>query len=200
MFAKRALDLLLATVGLVVLALPFALIAAWVRIDSPGPALYRQVRVGRHGNPFRLLKFRTMVADADRRGPSVTTGGDERITRAGRFLRAWKLDELPQLVNVLRGEMSIVGPRPEVPEYVARYSDQDRAEVLSVRPGMTDAASIEFRREESLLAGRPDAVAYYLETIMPEKLRLYREYVRGRSFWLDLKLIARTALAVLGRG
>ena len=201
MLAKRAFDIAAAAVGLVVLAVPILLIALWVRLESPGPAFYRQVRVGRYGRDFRLFKFRTMVTDADRIGDALTVGDDPRVTRAGRFLRDTKLDELPQLFNVLRGEMSFVGPRPEVPEFVAHYSDQERNEVMSVRPGLTDEAAIVFRHESRLLAGQADAKRYYVESILPEKIRLYREYVRQRTFVArreaDLQDAARNPVAQL---
>jgi lipopolysaccharide/colanic/teichoic acid biosynthesis glycosyltransferase len=199
MLGKRVFDFAVAALGLALLAVPLLLIAAWVRLDSAGPALYRQERVGREGRRFRLIKFRSMVTGADRLG-TLTMGEDHRVTRAGRILRDTKLDELPQLINVLRGEMSLVGPRPEVTEYVALYTDEERAEVLSVRPGLTDEASIAFRDEERLLGGQPDARKYYVETLMPAKIRLYRKYVRERSFAGDLRLIWRTVVAVLSRG
>ena len=195
--AKRAMD-----VGGVLLALPLALplmaaIALWVRVDSPGPALFRQQRVGRGGRLFCMLKFRTMHAQSA--GPQITATGDTRITRAGRWLRAAKLDELPQLINVLRGDMSLVGPRPEVPRYIALYSEDVRRQILSVRPGITDRAAIEFRDEERLLAQSPDPERTYVERIMPVKQRLYLDYVARHSVPGDVAILVQTVLVVLRR-
>ncbi len=193
--AKRAMD-----VGGVLLALPLALpvmavIALWVRVDSPGPALFRQQRVGRGGRLFCMLKFRTMRAQAQ--GPQITATGDARITRAGRWLRASKLDELPQLINVLRGDMSLVGPRPEVPRYMALYPDDVRRQILSLRPGITDRAAIEFRDEERLLAESGDPERTYVERIMPIKQRYYLQYVAHHSLAGDARILLDTAKAVL---
>jgi len=193
--AKRAMD-----VGGVLLALPLALpvmavIALWVRVDSPGPALFRQQRVGRGGRLFCMLKFRTMRAQAQ--GPQITATGDARITRAGRWLRASKLDELPQLINVLRGDMSLVGPRPEVPRYMALYADDVRRQILSLRPGITDRAAIEFRDEERLLAESGDPERTYVERIMPIKQRYYLQYVAHHSLAGDARILLDTAKAVL---
>jgi lipopolysaccharide/colanic/teichoic acid biosynthesis glycosyltransferase len=181
---------------LLVLCLPLALISAWIRLDSPGPAFFRQVRVGRRGQEFRIFKFRTMSSQAPRPGPQLTIGTDARITSAGAFLRHYKLDELPQLINVLKGEMSLVGPRPEVPRYVAHYPPDVRQTVLSVRPGITDLASIEFKRESDLLGQSIDPEKTYLEEILPIKLRYYVDYVRNRSLSLDFKILFKTLTAV----
>lgn len=193
---KRLFDLTLAALGLVVLAPLLLLIGLLIRLDSPGPALFRQERVGRGGRPFTILKFRTMRTDAERTGAQVTVGGDARITRLGRVLRAAKLDELPQLVNVLRGDMSFVGPRPEVPRYVALYTPEQR-EVLRVRPGITDLASIEFRDENELLRGHADPERAYVEQILPRKLELNRAYLERSSVAYDLVLILRTIWKVV---
>lgn len=198
--AKRLFDVVVALISLALLAPLMLLIAVAVRLDSPGPALFRQVRVGRHGREFRLLKFRSMVSDPAARGPLVTAAGDLRITRVGAVLRSSKLDELPQLLNVLRGEMSLVGPRPEVPRYVAAYPRGTRELVLSVRPGITDEASIEFRDESELLAAAPDPEARYIGEILPRKLEIYSRYAREHSFFGDLRIIWRTALRVLRLG
>jgi lipopolysaccharide/colanic/teichoic acid biosynthesis glycosyltransferase len=187
--AKRAFDLISSTVALVLLAVPLLLVALAVRLGSPGPALFRQVRIGRDGRPFRIWKLRTMVCDAD--GPRVTAAGDARVTPLGRLLRRFKLDELPQLVNVWLGDMSVVGPRPEVPRYVAGYTVEQR-EVLRVRPGITDPASLQFRDEEAVLARFADRERAYLEVLLPFKLDLAREYLREQSFGRDLQLIFRT--------
>jgi lipopolysaccharide/colanic/teichoic acid biosynthesis glycosyltransferase len=197
--AKRALDLLLAGGGLLLLAPFFGLAALAIKLDSSGPVFFRQQRVGRHGVPFRIHKFRTMRHAPADAGPEITVGADARITRVGAWLRRHKLDELPQLIDVLRGTMSIVGPRPEVPRYVALYPAALRDKLLSVRPGITDLASIEFRRESELLASAPDPERAYVEQVLPEKLRLAAAYVDGASLRGDLRLIARTlALLVAG--
>jgi len=172
-------------------------VAASVALDSPGPVFFRQVRVGRGFRPFRIIKFRTMVEDAARRGGPLSIGADPRVTRVGRWLRRLKLDELPQLFNVLAGDMSLVGPRPEVPEYVERYR-ADYADILTVRPGMTDLASLKYRDESALLAAAADPGAEYVRVILPDKIRLAREYVRRSSVLFDLSLILRTLGAVVG--
>ena len=197
--AKRMLDVLLAAFGLVALSPLFAFIALRVKRDSPGPVFFRQERVGRGGRLFRIHKFRTMrVTDG---GPHVTAAGDARITASGRWLRRSKLDELPQLIDVLRGDMSLVGPRPEVPRYMALYPDEVRRAVLSVRPGMTDRAAIEFRDEEQLLAAAhergDDPESVYVREVLPVKQRYYLDYVRRHGVADDLWIIMRTLLAVL---
>ena len=197
MIAKRIFDLLLTLPGLLLLLPLMAVIALWVRLDSPGPVLFRQQRVGRGGVSFALLKFRSMRVDAEKLGPKVTVGADPRITRSGQFLRKSKLDELPQFFNVVMGQMSLVGPRPEVPEYVAHYPAEIHDKVLSVLPGITDLASIEFRNENAMLEGVDDPVATYLNEIMPIKLGYYVSYVEQRSLWLDLQIIFRTFWAVV---
>lgn len=193
---KRAFDISASLAGLVVLSPLLAAAAIVVRAESPGPALFLQERVGRHGRSFRIIKLRTMRAARPGETRQITVGADPRITRFGRFLRRTKLDELPQLINVLKGEMSLVGPRPEVPRYVARYSPEDRAILLSVRPGMTDFAAIEFSNEAELLALAADPDAAYVEEIMPQKFALYKRYVEERSLLLDLTLIFRTLLKI----
>ncbi len=193
---KRAFDILSSAVALLLLAPVLVVLALIVRATSSGPAFFRQERVGRGGSTFRILKFRSMRTDQAPGGLLITAGDDPRITPVGRFLRKSKLDELPQLFNVLSGDMSIVGPRPEVPKYVRCYSDADRALVLSVRPGITDLASIEFRDEETLLAGHADREKAYIEEVLPKKLEYYRAYARERTFAMDLKIIFRTIAAV----
>lgn len=187
---KRLFDLLAAGVGLFVLSPLLALIALTIRLDSVGPVFFRQERVGKNGRPFRIYKFRTMLLSAERLG-QLTVGRDARVTRVGRVLRKSKLDELPQLLNVVMGEMSLVGPRPELPKYVALYSLEQRR-VLSVRPGVTDLASIAFRDESNLLEGRTDPERFYVEEIMPRKLKLNLEYLARRSLATDLKVIIET--------
>ena len=193
---KRLFDLLLSGLGLLVLALPLGLVALAIKLDSPGPVFYRQVRVGLRGREFRIHKFRTMAHNPADRGPQLTVGLDARITRVGAFLRRTKLDELAQLFDVLEGTMSLVGPRPEVPRYVALYPAALRKKVLSVRPGITDFASIEFRDEGTLLAQSSDPERTYHEVILPTKLALQARYVDETGVWTDLKLIGRTLRAL----
>ncbi|WP_374675030.1 sugar transferase [Ideonella sp.] len=189
--AKRLLDILGSLAGLLLLALPGALVALAIRLDSPGPVFFRQERVGRHGRPFRIHKFRTMRVDAERSG-QLTVGEDRRVTRVGRVLRAHRLDELPQLIDVLLGDMSLVGPRPEVPRYVALYPADLRQRVLAVRPGITDPASLAFRGEAEQLAAAADPEREYVEVILPRKLALAADYADRASLWTDLALIWRT--------
>ena len=196
--AKRCFDVLLAGLGLAVLSPVLLGLALWVKLDSPGPVFYRQVRVGRGGRPFRIHKLRTMAHAAAAAGPEITVGADQRITRAGRFLRRHKLDELPQLIDVLRGAMSLVGPRPEVPRYVALYPPALRDKVLSVRPGITDPASLVYRDEAAVLAAAADPEAEYVNVVMPAKLQLAAQYVEHASLATDLRLIARTVRVVFG--
>lgn len=195
MLIKRAFDVLAASIGVVLLLPIFAAAALAVKLDSPGPVLFRQERVGRKGVLFRILKFRTMVVDAESTG-QITLAKDARVTRVGAVLRHYKIDELPQLFNVIRGEMSLVGPRPEVPRYVACYPHAARKTVLSVRPGMTDWASIRFRDESALLAGAGDPERRYVEDILPVKLDYGMRYVQERGFFTDLKIIFMTLLAI----
>ena len=194
--SKRLFDIVAALAGLVLLAPLFALAALRIKLDSPGPVFFRQQRVGRHGKLFSIYKFRTMSAE-----PAgtleLTVGRDRRITRAGQFLRDYKLDELPQLINVLQGAMSLVGPRPEVPRYVACYPPAVRAIVLSVAPGITDWASILYREESAILGRADDPERAYVETILPAKLDYYVRYVQGRSFWTDLRIIFSTLSAIV---
>lgn len=193
--AKRAFDLVTAGVALVLMFPLLAVIAAIVRRDG-GPALHRAVRIGRGGRSFVLFKFRTMVIDAERIGPSSTVEDDPRITPLGRGLRRYKLDELPQLLNVIGGQMSLVGPRPQIQEDVALYSDEERL-LLTVLPGMTDYASIRFRHEGEILRGSEDPDEAYRRLIRQEKIKLGLEYVRNQSLWLDLKIIALTLVSLV---
>ena len=196
--AKRAMDLAL-TLAALPLALPLmAAIALWVRLDSPGPALFRQERLGRGGVPFRIHKFRTMHVH-DGSGPLITARDDARISRAGRWLRATKLDELPQLIDVLKGDMSLVGPRPEVPRYMACYPEEARRRILSVRPGITERAALELRDEDRLLATAADPERVYIEQILPLKQRYALDYVAHHSLWSDLRILWAT-LGVLWHG
>ena len=197
--AKRLFDLLLSTLGLLVLAPLLLLIAALIKLDSPGPVMFRQERVGRFGRPFHIHKFRTMRHEPAGQGLQITVGADRRITRVGGFLRASKLDELPQLLDVWLGDMSLVGPRPEVPRYVAHYPAELREKVLSVRPGITDIASIEYRDESAVLARAADPEHAYVHEVLPHKLALAARYVERSSLWLDVWLIWRTVVAIVRR-
>ncbi len=196
MFKKRLFDLFFVIPGLLVLAPVLIVIAILIKIKDGGNVLFKQVRVGKNGNNFEVLKFRTMVLNAEKLGHKVTTGDDPRITPIGHVLRKYKFDELPQLINVLKGEMSLVGPRPEVPEYVAFYPDDVRDIVLSVPPGMTDKASIEFVNENDILSGSTDPVNDYKNKVLPIKLDFYVDYVKHRSLWLDFTLIIKTIAAI----
>ena len=189
--AKRTYDFLLASVGLLLLMPVFAAIALCIKLFDRGPVFYRQTRVGLKGRPFAIVKFRTMMVDADKQGPSITRDGDARITFVGRVLRKTKLDELPQLINVVRGEMSLVGPRPEVPKYVATYTE-DQKRVLTLKPGITDLATLAFRNEEELLHSVADFERYYVSNCVPEKIRLNLQYAQRASIWEDTKLIVKT--------
>ena len=193
---KRAMDIAISGAALCVLWPVLLLIALAIVIDDPGPVFYRQVRVGRGGKEFRIFKFRTMVVDADRKGLQITVGRDSRITRMGALLRKTKLDELAQLLNVFLGQMSFVGPRPEVPRYVAMYTPYQR-QVLLVRPGITDYASIAYRNENDLLAGADDPERMYVEEIMPAKIELNMKYLRRVSPLEDIRLIFATIAAVI---
>ncbi len=196
MLIKRIVDLVAAALGLVALAPVLLLFAAWIRLDSAGPVFFRQERVGRRGVPFRIYKFRTMKVDTEAQG-QITVGRDARITPLGHTLRHYKLDELPQLINVLLGDMSLVGPRPEVPKYVALYSPAQRDLVLSLRPGITDLASITYRDENRLLGESSNPERTYIEEVMPVKLAYYLDYVRNRSLALDLKIVGMTIFKLL---
>lgn len=200
---KRAFDILVSLVALALLALPLLLIALWIRFDSPGPALFRQERVGRHGRPFRIHKFRTMH-EAHGAAPvasslSLTPHGDPRVTRVGRWLRDRRFDELPQLIDVLYGHMSLVGPRPELAEFVNHYPPELRQQILSVRPGITDPASLAFRDEGRVLAASSDPRRTYLEELMPAKIRLQADYARSAGFTSDLRVLWRSMGVLLGR-
>lgn len=188
---KRLFDIVASGFGLLVLSPLLLILAIWIKLDSAGPIFYRQVRVGRGNKDFRIFKFRSMRVGSDK-GSLVTIGGrDPRVTRSGYYIRKYKFDELPQLINVLLGDMSIVGPRPEVRHYVD-YWTPEQMHVLDVRPGITDPASIRFRNENELMAAADDPESYYIHVIMQEKIKLYLEYVQNASFWYDIKLIFQT--------
>jgi lipopolysaccharide/colanic/teichoic acid biosynthesis glycosyltransferase len=193
--AKRALDLAASGLGLLVVS-PILLVAAIaVRLDSAGPILFRQTRVGRDFRPFSIYKFRTMTVDAPERGGQITAGADPRITSSGRWLRKSKLDELPQLLNVFLGDMSLVGPRPEVPKYVEMFRDQYAA-VLAVRPGLTDPASVKYRDESELLAASADPEQEYVERILPDKIAISRDYIQRATLAGDVAILFRTLLRI----
>jgi lipopolysaccharide/colanic/teichoic acid biosynthesis glycosyltransferase len=193
--AKRAFDAAAAAVGLILLGPVLAAAAIAIRLDSPGSVFFAQQRVGRDFQPFRIYKFRTMTADADRRGGLITAGADPRITRVGRWLRKTKIDELPQLFNVLVGEMSLVGPRPEVPKFVEMFHDDYRV-ILSVRPGLTDPASVKYRDEATMLASSANPEQEYVDRILPDKIAIARSYLARASFAGDLAILARTLLRI----
>ena len=190
--AKRLFDGLFSAGTLLVLLPLLLAVAIWIKLDSPGPIFFRQVRIGRGGTPFKIFKFRSMRSDTQMFGPQLTVGDDTRITRAGTMIRKYKIDEFPQFINVVLGHMSLVGPRPEVPRYVALYPPAMRDVVLSVRPGITDLASIAYRDESSFLAQSADPERTYVEQVLPAKLALCERYVRERSFFGDLAIIGRS--------
>jgi len=197
MFLKRLFDLFFVIPGLIVLSPVLLVIALFIKLKDGGNVLFKQVRVGKNGKKFHVLKYRTMVVDAEKLGNKVTTGDDPRIISIGRFLRKYKLDELPQLINVLKGDMSLVGPRPEVPEFVKFYPEDIRNIVLSVPPGMTDRASIEFVNENDILSGSKDPVSDYKNKVLPIKLDYNVQYVNERSLWLDFRLVLKTIAAII---
>ena len=197
--AKRLFDVLVSAAALLLLSPLLLVLALWVVLDSPGPALYRQQRTGRFGRTFRIHKFRTMGSDADRQGPLLTVGEDARVTRAGRWLRHYRLDELPQLIDVLRGEMSLVGPRPEVPRYLGRVPPALRDRVLAVRPGITDPVSLAHVDEAALLAAAPDPEREYVEVILPRKLEAAADYADRATLWTDLGVLAATLQLLFAR-
>ena len=193
---KRLFDIVASGCGLIVLSPLFLILAVWIKLDSKGPVFYRQVRVGRGNKDFRIYKFRSMCIGADK-GSLVTIGGrDPRVTRSGYFIRKYKFDELPQLINVFVGDMSLVGPRPEVRHYV-NYWTTEQMHVLDVRPGITDPDSIKFRNENELMEKAENPEDYYIRVIMQEKIKLYLEYVKHSSFWYDIKLIFQTFKVIL---
>ncbi len=195
---KRLFDIIFSFIGLVVLFPFFLFIGILIKLGSKGPVFYRGLRVGRFGKPFKIYKFRTLVVDAERIGGPSTAGDDSRITKIGKILRKYKLDELPQLIDVLRGKMSFVGPRPEVPFYVNMFTEEER-EILNVRPGITDWASLWNSDEGAILAGSPDPEKTYQEKIRPKKIELQLKYVKGHSFLTDMKIIFLTVLKITKR-
>lgn len=196
MLAKRIFDLFFTLIFLIVLFPLLLVIALWIKLDSPGPIIFRQTRIGQFGQEFIIYKFRTMVVNAEAIGKQITLTNDERITRIGKFLRKYKLDELPQLFNILKGEMSLVGPRPEVPKYVEFYTAGQR-KVLDALPGITDLASIKFRNESDLLAKAANPETVYIHEILPQKLELNLQYIAQSSVSFDLQIILETIWRVL---
>ncbi|ENX3948380.1 sugar transferase [Photobacterium damselae] len=189
---KRVFDFICSFLGLIILSPVVTLIIVWIKCDSDGPVFFLQQRVGLNGKLFNIFKFRTMIPDAEKKGLKVTVGIDPRITKSGHFLRKTKLDELPQLLNVFLGQMSIVGPRPEVAEFMNEYSPNIRSKILSVRPGITDLASIEFTNEAEILADSLEPKRKYIDDIMPIKAKYYLDYVDNHNFFNDIKIIFLT--------
>lgn len=193
---KRIFDVTASGLGLLLLSPLFLIVAIWIRLDSPGPVFYRQTRVGRYNKDFRLFKFRSMRIGSDKKGLITVGGRDPRVTRSGYWIRKYKLDELPQLINVFKGDMSLVGPRPEVRKYVDLYTPE-QLHVLDVRPGITDMASIRYRNENEMLEQAADPEQFYRDTVMQDKLRINLEYVSDHSFFKDIKIILMTFKAVV---
>jgi lipopolysaccharide/colanic/teichoic acid biosynthesis glycosyltransferase len=195
-FAKRALDIAAAIPAAFLLSPLFIAIAVWIKLDSRGPVFFLQERVGQFGRLFRIIKFRTMTVDAEKEGLQITVGGDDRVTRGGRPLRKYKLDELPQLFNVIKGEMSLVGPRPEAPRYVALYTE-DQRRILTLKPGLTSSASIAFSDESELLARREDPEGFYLAHLAPAKIREDLNYARRATVFSDCTIVVKTLFRIL---
>ena len=195
---KRLFDVTCSFVALLILIPLFAIVAVLIKYDSPGPVFYRGVRVGRHGKTFRVFKFRTMRADAEKTGISSTAQDDQRITFVGSIVRKYKIDEIPQFLNILKGEMSFVGPRPQVKWATDLYTEEQKL-ILSVRPGLADSAFVAIPNEEEILKGSKDPDKEYMKKIHPEKTRLQIEYARNHSFWIDLKIIFKTIVAVMNK-
>jgi len=190
--AKRIFDITFSFLGLILISFLLLAIAFLIKRESPGPVFYRGERIGKNGKPFRIFKFRSMVMNADKIGGPSTSADDPRLLKIGKFLRRYQLDELPQFINIFRGEMSFVGPRPEVPSEVERYDEETKKIILSVKPGLTDLATLEDVHEEEILRGAKDPHEAYRRLIQPKKLALAKEYVKNRSFWLDIKIILKT--------
>ncbi len=195
---KRIFDIVASGFGLLVLSPVFLILAIWIKLDSNGPVFYRQVRVGRHNKDFRIFKFRSMRVGSDKKGLITVGGRDPRVTRSGYYIRKYKLDEFPQLINVFIGDMSLVGPRPEVRKYVDLYTPE-QMHVLDVRPGVTSLASIRYRNENDILAASEDPDRCYIEKVMPDKLAIDLEYVANHSFWYDITLIFKTFWEIISK-
>lgn len=190
-FFKRLFDIFASFIGLILLSPLFLIVSLLICTTSKGGIFFKQIRIGKNGKPFKILKFRSMVANAEKKGLQISTGTDMRVTKVGKIIRKTKIDELPQLINVLIGQMSLVGPRPEVPKYVDMYTEEQK-KVLTVKPGITDLASIEFRNENELLSEAENPEIYYIEEIMPKKLALNLEYIEKSGFFYDIVLIFKT--------
>lgn len=193
---KRGFDFIVSLIGCIVLMPIYILIAILIKIDSRGPIFFKQKRVGQYGKIFKILKYRTMVVDAENIGKQITVGDDKRITKIGKFLRKYKLDELPQLFNVLKGDMSLVGPRPEVPKYVELYNYEEK-KVLNLKPGITDFASIEYRDENEILGKVDNPEEYYINVIMKHKLELNLKYINNNNIFIDINIILKTLMKCL---
>ena len=193
---KRLFDLLFSSIGLILLQPLFIVTSIMIKVDSTGPIFFKQERIGKNFRRFMIYKFRTMVVGAEKKGLPITSKGDNRITRTGKILRRLKIDELPQLFNVLKGDMSLVGPRPEIIKYVEWYKNEYER-ILSIRPGITDISSLTFRNEENILKGADDPECYYMHVLLPEKIRLAREYIQNMSFFYDVKLIFNTLYKII---
>lgn len=193
---KRTMDVILSLAGLVIISPLLFIISICIKLDSRGPVFFKQTRVGRYEEPFQIFKFRTMIVDAEKKGKQITVGKDSRITKTGQFLRKYKLDELPQLINVLIGDMSLVGPRPEVPKYTAYYTNEQKR-IFEIRPGITDYASIKYRNENEVLAKSEDPEKTYIEEVMRDKLSLNLKYLDQQSVINDVKIIFMTIIAIL---
>lgn len=193
---KCLFDFIFSFIGLILIAPLLGLITFLIKLNSPGPVFFRGTRIGKNRKPFRVFKFRTMVIEAEKLGGPSTSADDPRLTKIGKFLKKYQLDETPQLINVLKGEMSLVGPRPEVPVYVDMMTEEEKETILSALPGMTDLASLWNFHEGEILKGSLDPEKTYMEKIRPEKIRLQMKYVKNRSFWLDIKIILKTILKI----
>lgn len=196
---KRIFDLVFSTLGMIVMTPVFAIVSILIKRNSPGPVIYRQERVGRNAKLFRIHKFRTMTYQPQPAGPAITIGNDQRVTSVGVVLRKYRIDELPQLIDVIKGDMSLVGPRPEVPEYVQEWPPDARSEILSIRPGITDPAAIAFIDEASYLAQFDDPIRAYIDDVLPRKVAMYRNYVRTQTLWGDVRIIVQTLKAAATR-
>ena len=193
---KRLFDIFFSLLGLIILAPLLLVVSILIKLDSPGTVFFRQERVGKNFKPFSIYKFRSMTADAPKSGPAITVGGDMRVTRTGRFIRKYKLDELPQLINVLKGDVSVVGPRPEVPKFVDIFRS-DYKEILTIKPGITDYASIQYRDEESVLARYNNPEEGYIKEVLPAKIRLAKQYIREKSISVDIAIILKTLYTIV---
>ena len=195
--AKRIFDIIFSLIGLILTSPFFVLFSFLIKTESPGQVFYKGERMGKQGKVFKMFKFRSMVINADKIGGPSTSGDDSRLLKIGKFLRKYQLDELPQFINILKGDMSFVGPRPEIPLEVERYSKEDRDIILSIKPGLTDLATLENVHEEEILKGEKDPHEAYRRLIQPQKIKLAKEYIQKKSFWLDIKIILKTLISAI---